>query len=193
MGLMRCILPRRNKSKPPPPPPSPSPSPSSTSPATPTLAAETPTKQLERVFNKFDSNGDGRISSSELAAIFRCLGHPPTDEELEIMMGEADFNGDGYISLEEFLDLNTNKVDAKAALEDLRHAFSVFDMDRNGSISVDELNKVLRSIGEGATMAQCKKMIDGVDQDGDGFISFEEFKDMMMGPSFTPASIDRVE
>ncbi|XP_008808789.2 probable calcium-binding protein CML10 [Phoenix dactylifera] len=178
MGFMRSILPRRNKSKPPPP--------------MPTLAAETSTKQLERVFNKFDSNGDGRISSSELAAIFRCLGHPATDEELEIMMGEADFNGDGYISLEEFLELNTKTVDAKAALEDLRHAFSVFDIDRNGSISVDELEKVLRSIGEEETLAQCKKMIDGVDQDGDGLISFEEFKDMMMAPSFAVASTDKV-
>ncbi|KAJ6831495.1 polcalcin Jun o 2 isoform X1 [Iris pallida] len=139
--------------------------------------------ELERVFDKFDSNGDGKISADELAAIFATLGdgQPLTDEELRRMMEEADSDGDGFISLDEFIDLNTLQVDPTAALEDLRHAFSMFDLDRNGSISAEELAKVLRSLGEGVSVAQCRKMIDGVDKDGDGMVSFEEFKVMMSG------------
>ncbi|KAJ6818676.1 polcalcin Jun o 2 isoform X1 [Iris pallida] len=107
--------------------------------------------ELERVFSKFDSNGDGKISAEELAAIFATLGdgEPLTDEELRRMMAEADSDGDGFISLDEFVDLNTLRVDPTAALEDLRHAFSMFDLDRNGSISAEELARVLRSLGEG--------------------------------------------
>ncbi|KAG0453427.1 hypothetical protein HPP92_024731 [Vanilla planifolia] len=135
--------------------------------------------ELERVFRKFDSNGDGKISSSELGAIFEGLGHPATEEELAMMMAEADADGDGFVSLEEFVDLNTTKVDHTAALEDLRHAFSVFDLDRNGSISAEELACVMRGLGEGASVAQCRKMINAVDLDGDGLVSFEEFKNMM--------------
>lgn len=149
----------------------------SASPSSPSSTAS----ELERVFNKFDSNGDGKISSSELAAIFASLSHPATADELARMMAEADSDGDGFISLDEFVDLNTAKVDPNAALEDLRHAFSVFDLDRNGSISAEELARVLRSLGEGVSVAQCKKMIDGVDKDGDGSVSFEEFKVMMGG------------
>ena len=137
--------------------------------------------ELERVFNKFDSSGDGRISFSELAAIFDSLGHPATSSELARMIAEADSDGDGFISLEEFVELNTIKVDPNAALEDLRHAFSVFDLDHNGSISAEELARVLRSLGEGVSVAQGKKMIDGVDRGGDGLVSFEEFKVMMSG------------
>ncbi|KAJ6818510.1 polcalcin Jun o 2 isoform X1 [Iris pallida] len=139
--------------------------------------------ELERVFSKFDSNGDGKISAEELAAIFATLGdgEPLTDEELRRMMAEADSDGDGFISLDEFVDLNTLRVDPTAALEDLRHAFSMFDLDRNGSISAEELARVLRSLGEGVSVAQCRKMIDGVDKDGDGMVNFEEFKVMMAG------------
>ncbi|XP_008800225.2 probable calcium-binding protein CML10 [Phoenix dactylifera] len=144
------------------------------------------TDEVERVFKKFDLNGDGKISSAELAAIFQSLGHPPTEEELQRMMGEADADGDGFISLDEFVELNVSTVDDSTALEDLRHAFSVFDLDRNGSISPDELARVLRSIGEGASVAQCKRMIEGVDRDGDGLISFEEFKLMMANGSGFP-------
>ncbi|PKA58613.1 putative calcium-binding protein CML10 [Apostasia shenzhenica] len=148
-----------------------------TSPSAPAAAAHE--DDLERVFRKFDSNGDGKISSSELGAIFESLGHPATEEELARMMSEADSDGDGFISLEEFVELNVSEVDPRAALEDLRHAFSVFDLDRNGSISAEELARVMRGLGEGVSVSQCRKMIDGVDRDGDGLVSFEEFQIMM--------------
>jgi calcium-binding protein CML len=89
------------------------------------------------------------------------------------MMAEADADGDGFISLGEFAVLNA--TDAAAVEEDLRHAFRVFDAD--GAISAAEL----RGLGEPASIAQCRRMIDGVDQNGDGLISFEEFKVMMAG------------
>ncbi|XP_010908206.1 probable calcium-binding protein CML15 [Elaeis guineensis] len=180
MGSIRSLFRRRHGGR------SKASSATTSSPTSPTAVAAGVTDELERVFKKFDTNGDGKISSSELAAIFQSLGHPVTDEELERMMGEADTDGDGFISFDEFVDLNVRTVDDSAALEDLRQAFSVFDLDRNGSISADELARVLRSIGEGASVAQCKRMIDGVDRDGDGLISFEEFRLMMANGSGFP-------
>ncbi|KAL2492037.1 Calmodulin and related proteins (EF-Hand superfamily) [Abeliophyllum distichum] len=56
-------------------------------------------EELEQVFNKFDVNGDRKISASELGSIMGSLGHPATDEELEIMIKE---DGNGMISFDEF-------------------------------------------------------------------------------------------
>jgi calcium-binding protein CML len=144
--------------------------------------ASPPEEEMERVFRKFDANGDGRISRSELAALFESLGHAASEDEVARMMAEADADGDGFISLAEFAALNATVAgDAAAAEEDLRHAFRVFDADADGAISAAELARVLRGLGEPASIAQCRRMIDGVDQNGDGLISFEEFKVMMAG------------
>ncbi|GMY18216.1 probable calcium-binding protein CML25 [Fagus crenata] len=136
--------------------------------------------ELEQVFKKFDVNGDGKISSSELGSIMGSLGHPATEEELEKMIREVDADGDGYIDLNEFVELNTKGVDSDEALENLKEAFSVYDIDGNGVISAEELLKVMRSLGDECSLAECKKMISGVDRNGDGMISFDEFKVMMM-------------
>ncbi|XP_047329317.1 polcalcin Che a 3 [Impatiens glandulifera] len=55
----------------------------------------------ERIFNHFDANGDGMISSVELGDALKTLGSV-TPDEVKRMMAEIDTNGDGYISYEEF-------------------------------------------------------------------------------------------
>ena len=105
--------------------------------------------ELEQVFKKFDVNGDGKISASELGSIMGSLGHPATEEALKKMIVEVDTDGDGFIDLNEFVELNTKGVDFDEAMENLKDAFSVYDMDGNGVISADELQKVMRSLGDG--------------------------------------------
>ena len=116
----------------------------------PQLQIQTRTQmaELEQVFKKFDVNGDGsKISASELGSIMGSLGHPTTEEELEKMIVEVDADGDGFIDLNEFVELNTKGVDSDKAMENLKDAFSVYDMDGNWVISADELQKVTRSLG----------------------------------------------
>ncbi|XP_028127370.1 calcium-binding protein LPS1-alpha-like [Camellia sinensis] len=103
-------------------------------------------EELKQVFNKFDVNGDGKISSSELGSILSSLGYSATDDELQTMIREVDSDGDGVIDLDEFIELNTKDIDSNEVFENLKEAFSVFDIDKNGSISADELQNVLSSI-----------------------------------------------
>ncbi|CAA0240648.1 unnamed protein product [Arabidopsis thaliana] len=142
-------------------------------------SGKTEIRELEAVFKKFDVNGDGKISSKELGAIMTSLGHEVPEEELEKAITEIDRKGDGYINFEEFVELNTKGMDQNDVLENLKDAFSVYDIDGNGSISAEELHEVLRSLGDECSIAECRKMIGGVDKDGDGTIDFEEFKIMM--------------
>ncbi|CAM9220220.1 unnamed protein product [Scytosiphon promiscuus] len=64
-------------------------------------------------------------------------------------------------------------------LEDLKEAFDNFDRDKNGSIDSAELATVLRSLGYSPTKDQLKRLMNKVDLDKTGDISFEEFVMMM--------------
>uniref|UniRef100_A0A6N2LF27 EF-hand domain-containing protein n=1 Tax=Salix viminalis TaxID=40686 RepID=A0A6N2LF27_SALVM len=59
--------------------------------------------ELERIFKRFDLNGDGQISATELGDCLKSLGSV-TPEEIKRMMAEIDTDGDGFISFHEFLD-----------------------------------------------------------------------------------------
>ncbi|XP_058077215.1 probable calcium-binding protein CML23 [Magnolia sinica] len=134
---------------------------------------------LRLVFDKYDSNGDGKISSAELESMLRSFGSSDPVEEAESMVRAADLDGDGYISLEEFLSVNVAEKDSSKCLEDLRNAFDLFDHDKNGLISAEELHHVMLAIGEKASLNDCQQMIKGIDQNGDGAVNFDEFLRMM--------------
>lgn len=52
--------------------------------------------------------------------------------------------------------------------EDLRTAFTVFDKDKNGVITADELRSVLRSMDQNLSAQEVDSLIATLDKDGDG-------------------------
>jgi len=144
--------------------------------------------ELQAVFQKFDANGDGKISRSELGMLMKSLGCPASDEELRLMVSVADSDGDGFIDFSEFAELNSFAVDDPCGLQDMKSAFGIFDFDGNGLISPDELLRVFDSLGEHCSLEDCRNMIAGIDSNGDGYVSFDEFLMMMSAPASGPAS-----
>ncbi|KAL0429543.1 UNVERIFIED_CONTAM: Calcium-binding allergen Ole e 8 [Sesamum radiatum] len=63
--------------------------------------------------------------------------------------------------------------------KELREAFDLYDQDHDGQISTTELHLILTRLGERCTVNDCTQMIRSVDSDGDGFVSFDEFRKMM--------------
>ncbi|XVF88335.1 hypothetical protein PTKIN_Ptkin19aG0042400 [Pterospermum kingtungense] len=156
--------------------------------------------ELKRVFGTFDKNGDGFITKEELRESLRNIRMFMAEKEVEEMIVKVDANGDGLIDFDEFCilckamdekgvrgeggeeDGNINGVVGEGDGEgELKEAFEVFDKDKDGLISVEELGSVLCSLGlnEGNKVEDCKAMIRKVDMDGDGMVNFDEFKRMM--------------
>ncbi|XP_019055009.1 PREDICTED: probable calcium-binding protein CML25 [Nelumbo nucifera] len=108
-------------------------------------------------------------------------------------MGKVvDLDDNGFIDLNKFIDLKTNSVDSEKVVENLRHASMIFNVDANGSITLEELEKVLRSLGDDKCLiAEYKKNIHGVDSNGDGLVNFEEFISMMMD-THSPGSSSQI-
>eukprot|EP00270_Netrium_digitus_P011390 TRINITY_DN361_c0_g1_i3.p1 TRINITY_DN361_c0_g1~~TRINITY_DN361_c0_g1_i3.p1 ORF type:complete len:173 (+),score=40.69 TRINITY_DN361_c0_g1_i3:144-662(+) len=156
------------------------PSPTSSPPSV--LFTKSHVEELKHAFRRFDRNGDGSISASEIKDVLHCIGVQATEEEIASMIQAADVDGNGAVDFEEFLQLNASafKMESSGSTEILRTVFEMFDLDKNGYISADELFVVMANLGEeGLTRDECQRMIQGVDTDGNGFVDFEEFEKMM--------------
>lgn len=135
------------------------------------------TDDVQKVFNRFDTNGDGKISADELGGVLVALGSASSESEIAQMMNEIDTDKDGYISLEELASFcSKGSGDEK----ELREAFDKYDEDGDGRISAVELHQILTRLGEHCSVEDCESMIGSVDEDGDGYVAFHEFRNMKM-------------
>merc|ERR1712150_426888 len=108
------------------------------------------------------------------------LGQYPSDGELIDMINSVDDNGDNEIDFNEFLVLMKSRiVGEKDPDKELRDAFRVFDSDSSGAIDRNELKRLMKKLGQNLHENELDAMMDEVDTNGDGEISFEEFKAMM--------------
>ncbi|XP_047958438.1 calcium-binding allergen Ole e 8-like [Salvia hispanica] len=131
---------------------------------------------IGKVFARFDSNSDGKISAEELAGVLQALGSTASPDEVDRMMQEIDTDRDGHISLDEFAAFFPSN---KSAEKELLEAFNLYDQDHDGKISVKELHQILSRLGERISELDCAGMIKNVDSDGDSFVNFDEFRKMM--------------
>jgi hypothetical protein len=96
------------------------------------------------------TDGDGTITTSELGTVMRSLGRNPTDVELEGILKSVDKDQNGTIEFSEFVDLmgrSQQTLSPGAEPQDeLFQAFSVFDKDASGKISLTELETVMNNV-----------------------------------------------
>lgn len=135
--------------------------------------------EFERVLRYFDEDGDGKISPTELRNLVGMMGGELLFQEAEIVVEELDSDGDGLLSLEDFVGL-MEAGGEEEKLKDLREAFEMYnDEEIGGFITPKSLRRMLGKLGELKSVEECRVMIDHFDLNGDGLLSFEEFRVMM--------------
>jgi len=75
---------------------------------------------------------------------------------------------------------------SKEQLEDFKEVFNLFDKDRDGRLSVDEVSKVFKTLGVAAGDDSVKRMIERVDANKSGAVEFGEFVIVMQHQPKTP-------
>lgn len=136
------------------------------------------TEEFRKIFLEFDANGDGRLTKEELIlGLSKVMTPEEAKNEVDKVMSLIDVDGNGFIEYEEFLRAAMNKE--RILTEDnLKTVFNLFDKDHSGKISIAEIRNVLggdvQIPDEIWTEIVCE-----IDKNGDGEISFKEFKEMM--------------
>ncbi|KAL4378171.1 hypothetical protein GQ457_02G012360 [Hibiscus cannabinus] len=139
-----------------------------------------PMSLYKRVFNRFDENGDGKISPAELQRCVKAIGGELSLVEAEVAVEGLDTDGDGLLGLEGFIRL-VDEVGEEDKMKDLKEAFKMYEMEAGcGFITPESLKEMLGRLGECRSLQDCKLMIARFDLNGDGVINFDEFRLMML-------------
>lgn len=134
-------------------------------------------EELTSAFKLFDKDDDGRVSTKELGAIMRSLGHPLAENELQQIVNEADEDNNGTIELNEFLSMMSRRMNVEDSFEEeIKAVFQQFDKNNDGLISGAELRYVMNIMGESPTEQDIEAMMKVADTKQNGYIDFEEFK-----------------
>ena len=73
------------------------------------------------------------------------------------------------------LDMMTAKISDRDSREDINKVFAMFDSENKGSITLRDLKRVAKELGETMTEAELLEMIERADSDADGNISADDF------------------
>ncbi|CAN6253750.1 unnamed protein product [Urochloa humidicola] len=131
---------------------------------------------LKEMFMAMDTDNSGAITYDELKEGLRKYGSTLKDTEIRDLMEAADIDNSGTIDYIEFIaaTLHLNKLERE---EHLVAAFSYFDKDGSGYITVDELQQACKEHNMPAAFLD--DVIKEADQDNDGRIDYGEFVAMM--------------
>lgn len=155
--------------------------------------------EINEAFQLFDLDKDGHIDFHELRVAMKALGFEvPRQEVAEILRvhgvaaplanerGKAQGAGQSQpqrslLPLGTFQTLMASRILARDPRDEILRAFELFDEGGKGKISLADLRRVARELGEGLQEEELQAMIEEFDMDGDGMISRDEFVGICLG------------
>ncbi|KAG9396213.1 Calmodulin-like protein [Carpediemonas membranifera] len=136
-------------------------------------------QEVKEAFDLFDTDKSGSIDYHELKVAMRALGFEVKKEEVQRLMTEYDRTGSGEIDFDSFVEIMTAKIADRDPREEMLKAFRLFDDDSTGRITLKNLKRVAKELGENMTDDELQAMVDEFDRDGSGDINQEEFLAIM--------------
>lgn len=115
----------------------------------------------------------------ELKAAMVSLGFESKNGSIFQMITELDSDGNGNIDFAEFFGLMTTKISDKNSRAQYAKVFAIYDEERKGYITVENLANVAQTLGESITSEELAELIKRADLDHDGVVSEEEFYALM--------------
>lgn len=127
--------------------------------------------KLKEVFDVFDYDGSGNVSTEELVNTIRALNMEAQAGQILAIVNSAGHTGD--IDFKAFLDIFGFGGDSTSETS-LQSIFDAFAQG-NGEFGPEEFEKTAASVGEHFSSAEVDQIIQFADKDRNGTISYDEF------------------
>lgn len=131
------------------------------------------------IFDKFDRDGDGYLSSDDVRNVLRSYDMLSTEGELQDVVAELDKKGDGLITLEEFVSvMNSHKsIFSKKDEKDLefREVFRILDKSGTGRVTKQALCEFMSEFEPSFDEGHAFELMTQFDTKGNGDLCYEDF------------------
>ncbi len=141
-------------------------------------------EEIKEAFDLFDTDGSGTIDPKELKSAMESLGFEAKNQTIYQMISDLDKDGSGAIDFDEFLDMMTARLSDKDSRDDINKVFRLFDDEKAGYITIKNLRRVAKELGETMTDEELLEMVERADSDGDGKVTPEDFYNIMTKKAF---------
>ncbi|KAH7824384.1 centrin [Monocercomonoides exilis] len=100
-------------------------------------------------------------------------------KKAEVLQLLEEYSDDGSIDYDSFVEIITSKFSERNPEDEMRKAFAIFDEDHTGKITLKQLRRIAKELGEELSDSELQAMIDEFDKDQDGVINENEFIEIM--------------
>ena len=135
-------------------------------------------EEIKETFDLFDVDGTQRINPRDLRGAIQSL-NLRGNQVVQHMLNDLERQGAYPLDFDGFLDLMIAKMGERDTREDISKVFRLFDDDRTGTITVRNLQRIARELGEQVPVEDLEEMIARADSDGDGHVALEDFYILM--------------
>ncbi|XP_055611108.1 calcium-binding mitochondrial carrier protein SCaMC-2 isoform X4 [Uranotaenia lowii] len=133
-------------------------------------------ERLEKIFNKLDRDGNGRIDIHDLSEALKEFGL--SHQYAERFLKQSDQTESGDVGLAEFIHY------VREHEKNLRLQFSHLDKNRDGKVDLEEMITAFKELGIDMDRHEAAKLLKRMDKDGSLNISYDEWRDfLLLAPS----------
>lgn len=138
-------------------------------------------KECKIVFDMFDKDKDGKITTFELGDVMRILGAAPSQIELEEIIRGVEKSGGNLIDFKKFMTLYQRKMEYQDNEEDLLEEFKKMDNEGNGKITETDLRNLMSNYDNALNSEEIEEIIQEAHVDSDGNIDYTRFVKVLLG------------
>ncbi|BES99362.1 efhand [Nesidiocoris tenuis] len=135
-------------------------------------------EDLRDAFNELQDKAE-LMSVDKIQTIIRASGYEPESEEVKELVDGVSPETEGFITYTEMVEIYKAKLKKEDAIDEIRRAFRLFDLDNKKAITLDNLKQIAKMTCEDLTDEELQEMLDAVDSNNSGSVTMENFVKFM--------------